>query len=339
MREARWSGLKSRRTVKRIVISGDLVLQTPAHFGNGDASDQTDMPLLVDPAEGKSPLLTGASLAGALRSYLRARERGYLKGLPDKQNKAAVQAERESLTTMLFGGFREDDEGEQSALIIDDALGKPGTFGVEMREGVQLEPGSRTAKKDHLFNLHLWQAGTTFELRFELLICQSKDETQKEAHAQKLKRALATALQGLSDGGITLGARKRRGYGRVKVAEWRMTAYDLTSTADLLAWLASQKTDLNVAAPELKRDSDIATLLGVEPLGDLRREFTLCAKLALDGSLLIRSGSGLGAQDPDTAHLSSVRVGSRRNEQGGPIPDSKSRPRVMRDLRYLGAIR
>jgi CRISPR/Cas system CSM-associated protein Csm3 (group 7 of RAMP superfamily) len=314
MKEPFWSGSKSRRIVKRIVVSGDLVLQTPAHFGNGDASDQTDMPLLVDPADSKSPLLTGASLAGALRSYLRARERGYLKQLPDPKNKKdenAIREERESFTTVLFGGFREDDEGEQSALIIDDAIRKPGSFGIEMREGVQLESDSRTAKKDHLFNLHLWQAGTTFVLRFELLICQPKDEAQTEAHSEKLKRALATALQGLSDGGITLGARKRRGYGQVKVAEWRMTAYDLTSTDGLLARLASQRTDLNVRPPEPKTGSDIATLLGVESLGDLRREFTLCSKFALNGSLLIRSGSGLGAQDPDTAHLHSTR----RNEQ------------------------
>ena len=35
-----------RQIVERIVITGTLVLETPAHFGNGDADAFTDMPLL-----------------------------------------------------------------------------------------------------------------------------------------------------------------------------------------------------------------------------------------------------------------------------------------------------
>jgi len=53
-----WSGGSSRHIIKRIVVEGDLVLETPAHFSNGDSDEVTDMPLLVDPLEGK-PLLTG----------------------------------------------------------------------------------------------------------------------------------------------------------------------------------------------------------------------------------------------------------------------------------------
>lgn len=315
MSKALWAGAKSRRIVTRIVVKGDLVLQTPAHFGNGDVSDQTDMPLLVDPTDSKSPLLTGTSLAGALRSYLRAYEQGYLKRLPDLKDKGGettVQVEHASLTTVLFGSFHTRNEGEQSSLIIDDAVVKPGTFGIEMREGVKLSSASRTAEKDKLFNLHLWQAGTTFDLRFELLICQPADGTKTEAYAEKLKRALATALNGFNDGGITLGARKRRGYGQVNVAEWRLTTYDLTSVKGLLAWLASQTTDLNDEVSEPKTGSDIATLLNVKLLDDQRYEFKLCAKFALDSSLLIRSSSSLSGQDPDTVHLCSVR----RNEKG-----------------------
>lgn len=55
---AMWEANVSRRIKERIVIEGVLVLQTPAHFGNGDADDLSDMPLLLDPLnEGVGGLL------------------------------------------------------------------------------------------------------------------------------------------------------------------------------------------------------------------------------------------------------------------------------------------
>lgn len=71
------SGRAAREITGRTLITGRLVLETPAHFGNGDIVGVTDMPLLCDPRDGITPLLTGASIAGALRNYLREVERGY----------------------------------------------------------------------------------------------------------------------------------------------------------------------------------------------------------------------------------------------------------------------
>lgn len=286
-----WSPETSRRIIARIVVEGDLVLQTPAHFGNGDTDELTDMPLLVDPLDGRTPLLTGASIAGALRSYLRERERGY--GQP---------ADRSSASVLLFGSLKGDDEGEQSPLIIDDALGKPGTFGIEMRNGVGINPKSRTAREDRLFDLQLWHAGTTFPLRFELLIREGDD-------ADALKRALATALMGFNDGSITLGARKRRGYGRVSVAGWRVKIYDLTQANGLLNWIEHGDEPLtNVTAV-----SDIKAALGVAaPVDDQRKFFHINATFLLDGSLLIRSGSGQDDRGPDMVHLHARQASGTR---------------------------
>src|SRR5438128_11744047 len=117
------------------------------------------MPLLLDPfaeAQGKQqPLLTGASIAGALRSYLREREHNY-----------GGAANPVSASVLLFGGLKSHGDGEQSPLIVDDALGSQA--GIEIREGVSIRPDSRTAKNDQLYNLQVWQAGTAFPLRFEL---------------------------------------------------------------------------------------------------------------------------------------------------------------------------
>ncbi len=282
MTKSFWSPQTSRKIISRIIVEGDLVLQTPAHFSNGDTDELTDMPLLVDPLDGKTPLLTGASITGALRSYLRERERGY--GQPADSDSASVQ---------LFGSLKRDEEGEQSPLIIDDALGKPETFGIEMRDGVGIDPKSRTAREDKLFDLQLWQAGTTFPLRFELLI-------RANDNADTLKRALATALAGFNDGSITLGARKRRGYGRVNVSGWRVKIYDLTKPDDLLEWIEKGNEPLSGVTPI----QDIGKALGVTRLEDDHRKFFhINTTFSLNSSLLIRSGSGQDDRGPDMVHL------------------------------------
>ena len=65
-----------RFITERWVVTGTLLLETPSHFGNGDADALTDMPLLVDEVD-HEPFLPGTSIAGALRNYLRERALGY----------------------------------------------------------------------------------------------------------------------------------------------------------------------------------------------------------------------------------------------------------------------
>ncbi len=104
----------------------------------------------------------------------------------------------------------------------------------------------------------------------------------------ELKQALATALAGFNDGSITIGARKRRGYGQVSVTGWRIKEYDLTNTAQLLDWIENGAKELSGAA-----SPDIVQATGVgEMIADRRQAFRLKAEFFLDGSLLIRSGSG-----------------------------------------------
>lgn len=299
-----WSPDVSRKIVRRIVVEGDLVLQTPAHFGNGDGDDLIDMPLLTDPLDGKAPLLTGASIAGALRSCLREREHGF-------REKIAQDADADtSASVLLFGSNKSYDYGEQSPLIVEDAYGKDAA--IELRDGVRLAGNSRTSAEDALFTVEMWEAGTTFPLRFELVVRQRDDADD----ASRLKRALATALAGFNNGSITIGARKRRGYGQVSVTGWRIKEYDLTNTAQLLDWIENGAIPLSVPT-----SPDIVQATGVgELITDQRRAFHLKAEFSLDGSLLIRSGSGpdidqasadeAEIQRPDALHLHSRRAAS-----------------------------
>ena len=275
MNNANW--LKSREIVERIIIQGDLILETPAGFGSGDKGGLIDIPLLLDPLERKS-LLTGASLAGALRSYLRERECGY-GGIGGK----------DSLYLNLFGN-QEGGEGEQSMLIVHDSIGDMPT--VELRDGVKIDPRTRTALKNHKFDFELLEAGTCFKIRMELLV--------QEKRRDELIYGLAIALQGLEKCEINLGIRKRRGFGKCRVKEWKVCRYNLKEPQGLIGWL---KNDVPTQQPK----TDISTLLNATDTDlDKRNSFTLNAIFFLNGSLLIGSVFD-DVNAPDSVHLKSKR--------------------------------
>jgi len=319
MGNAHWLGRKSRCIEQRIVVEGELVLQTPAHFGNGDSDSFTDMPLLVDAADGVSPLLTGATLAGALRAYLWSREMGYRQADPEPGKK------KDTLTEALFGGFKQHDDGVQSALIVDDARSE--FYSLEYRDGVRLDPQTRTAyverierengqidERGHLFDMQAWSAGTTFRIRLELLLSASprtKAETEeaynqhKAAHFTGRKKGLFIALQGLLDGGITLGGRKNRGYGRITVNNWRVQTYDLLSKAGLMDWLESGNSPLQTSpVDKLTKADAFKQFFEDKDLTDKREYFRIEATFKLNGSLLIRANGLPGSNSPDMVHLS-----------------------------------
>lgn len=325
---------RHRYLAERIVVTGELVLTRPAHFGNGDdygladlplqldkvnAQPQsrsaaprqlTDLPLLLNEVDGRA-LITGASLAGALRNHLREREYGYYKEW--------TKAEGELLAASLFGGHRGDPDGEQSPLIVDDALSvELGMPLIERRDGVAIDAATHTAEDKKKYDYELLAAGTCFKLHFELLLEDEdeernyREEQDKKARKDKIEtarvenskrlQALALALQALANGEIRLGGRKRRGLGCCEVTEWAVMRYRLHQPDELLAWLATDHEDwLLKSSPKPKTGSKIAELLSevadslaVKP--DLKKEtdcrewFEVEASFGLEGSLMVRSG-------------------------------------------------
>jgi hypothetical protein len=177
----------SRQIVERWVIEGELILQSPTHLGNGDSDGLVDMPLLLDEATGRA-ILTGTSLAGALRNYLREWRHGF--GASPQDN----------LVESLFGTDKGNDQGSQSALIVDDAVG--GAPKIELRDGVRIDPTTRTAKIDfdgdtmrgYKYDLQLLEAGIVFPIRLELQLstgaarpCQRRNRN-RSAQAARLRR-------------------------------------------------------------------------------------------------------------------------------------------------------
>ncbi len=283
----------SRKITTRLVITGDLVLTTPAHMGNGERGEAVDLVLQRDPLDG-SPLLPGTSIAGALRAYLQAHQYGYR--VVEKVEVVKPKGQLESLAQRLFGGTKGDPHGNQSPLIVDDALANQPV--VEIRDGVGIDPKRRVASDKIKYDLELLPPETIFPLRFELLVSEGDSG---------IEQALALALRGFEQGEIHIGARRSRGFGRCCVEGWRLTRYNVHEPNDLLAWL---RADLD-PPPETPL-SKMSELLDVPTTADKRDAVQLTATFELASPLLIRSEQPLRAADgallvgdtqPDMIHL------------------------------------
>lgn len=302
----------SRNVTERVYISGTLVLDTPTHFGNGERDSLTDIPLLRDTLEPTRPLLTGASIAGALRNYLREFKGGY--GVLEEQDGSA-------LSERLFGYVYDVSNDEQRAsyesrILIDDSLGTlPEGQGTEFRDGVSIDPKTRTAFVDRRgkgakYDIELLPAGTTFPLHIEVLL-------NEEGVA--LLQGVAIALHGLQQGEIRLGMRKRRGYGQCHVAGWTVRRFPMDQAIGVLGWLDYE------APKTVGEEQDILTALDVGEVGDHEGEaFVVEARFHLDGSLLIRA-AGEDANDPDMVHLH-----SRRGKRWQPVLSGTSLAGALR---------
>ena len=311
-------GKNARKITKRIVIEGDLVLETPTRFGNGDRDGLTDLTISRDALDGR-PLLPGASIAGALRSYLRTREVGFR------------QAERAGAKAkLLFGEETEVEQPDgtrtksssQSYFIAYDSLATP--IGTELRDGVTIDPKTRTAVDKKKYDLELLAAGTTFPLRLELFVVEGKEK--------ELRTALALALQGFERGEIPLGARRRRGFGQCRIQHWQVCEYDLTNAATLIAWL---NEDAVASKPAVKSGDAIAALLNASDVTtDQRVRFELEALFGIAGSLLIRSSTE-DPHAPDMVHLRSLRNGQPQPIISGTSLAGALRGRALRIAKTL----
>lgn len=292
------SWLKPRALKERIVVQGTLVLETPTHLGNGDADGPLDMPLIADPLKGYA-LLPGASVAGALRAYLRARNPRW--------------------ANTLFGRVTRTTSYE-SYLIVDDAIGTTQPS-VELRDGVAIDPTTRTAEEGKKYDTELLEAGTTFNLSFEVLV--------GEANADLLLKAVALALQGLELGEICLGKRKRRGFGRCRVMGWRVQRFNMTAPQGMVAWLKNEASVIAKAKISEALDVSLADAPLRQP-----NWLTLTTALGVEGSILIRSGAGKPGA-PDVVHLRSKRDGQEQLILSGTSIAGALRAQALRIVNTL----
>lgn len=313
MSESRWK--ENCEIVERIVIEGVLELDSPAHFGNGDVDSLMDMPVLRDPID-KTFVLTGSSIAGALRAHL---ETNGVKGA--------------QIAKTLFGDLS-NTVANESALVIYDARTEAKSS--ELRDNVKIDVKTRSAADQAKFDIEVIEADTRFSLRFDL---------HRGANEQSFLDALGFALAGLEgpteilpsgntvkrSGEIGLGKRKTRGFGYCHAGEWQIRRYNMAKFDDLLAWIKDDRSGA------LKSESI------QDALGNLGRSakpsFLLQATLSVDGSILIRTdGTAEGNLNaPDAVHLKSRRRNGHVPIVSGTSLAGALRARAVRILNSLNA--
>lgn len=277
----------TRRIQRRIIITGTLRLTSPTLVSNGDSDSPLDIALLRDSVENKA-LLPGTGIAGALRHYVRSH-------YGDAQAGA------------LFGSEKCAETGTQSALLISDALSSTElqADSIELRDGVCIDQNTRTAAEQQKYDLEALAANTTFDLEFELLV-PAPLEGQPDPDTD-LVSACAAALHGLQQGAITLGMKKRRGFGRCSAGNWRVWDFNMADPQQALAWLRwTRNSATDAGAPEAQ-DTIIQALGDYQTLEThphrclaLRAIFTFA-----DDALLIRAGQNSTGIAPDVVHLQS----------------------------------
>jgi len=275
-----------RPMTARWVITADMALQTAAHFG-GTGDGSADMEILRDPKEG-FPLLPGTSLAGALRSHLSDVLGGYYK-------------EEHKDVSLLFGASRRDEQGTQSPLIVFDSFGRlPDGMTEEIRDGVAIDPETGTAMPRKKFDMEVIPAGTVFPLRLDVIIGKPEEESP-------LLSLLVKALDGLTVGDISLGARRSRGLGAVIAGHWSAVRYDLTTPDGWLNWLTSD-TLHPIADDSNSSDKPKEAFEGAyhpikwNEIADERNRLLVDAELFFTAGILVRSPA-ITPDAPDSVHL------------------------------------
>lgn len=273
----------ARGIAERIFIQGELTFVRPVRLGAPGSGLVDDDDILRDSASGH-PMISGATLAGALRGYLRDFTQGYLE-TEDRENPR--QAQR------LFGFISEEagqDASVMSWLLVDDAVCAEEPEKVT-RDGVAIDGETRSARKGAKFDHDMLREGARFPISLELHVPAGEI-------ADTLVESLAVALRGLQQGEIALGFRKHRGSGECLAHGWRVRRYDMHDKKDVAEWI------LGGTAGE-KAGDDIWPLLmngRAAGLTDRRREFRLTAWLEISDTFLIRD-AGSGAADPDHVPL------------------------------------
>jgi CRISPR/Cas system CSM-associated protein Csm3 (group 7 of RAMP superfamily) len=280
-----------RPMVARWIVTGELMLETAAHFG-GKGESFADMKLLRDPLDGVTPLLPGTSFAGALRSHLADVLNGY------------HSAEHEDVVKLFGASRKNENDGAQSPLIVFDSLGElPDGLKVEIRDGVSINPATGTAEPHKKFDIEVFPAGTIFRVRVELVVEQSEEEP-------KLVTLLVKALDGLASGEISLGMRRSRGLGAVKARNWKARRFHLNTSDGWVNWLTSDYVNPLADQPpfnsarEAIKSACLALCLEEIP-DDKRSRVVIDIELQLDGDLLVRS-PGCDPTAPDAVHLHSA---------------------------------
>lgn len=271
---------KENKICGRIVTKILCRLDSPLLIGSGE-DRRTDSDVLVT-ADG-IPLIPGSAMAGGMRAYL---------------EETAGRQEAEDLFGTL--GWVQQTEAEretaklvpdyQSRIFVYDAL-LPNR-GVIHRDGVRLDE-RKTSKEYMKFDMEAVETGADFCIRLEVCIREKNAEKDINAAIERDLGRIRCIVSGIESGALRLGARRNRGFGKLKILWGGYRVFQMDCRCDFEAWLDWNWGDESAFSQKEKKDWNELKLLKNE------KGHCLEIPLRIQGTLLIRK-YGAHAWDKET---------------------------------------
>jgi CRISPR-associated RAMP protein (TIGR02581 family) len=211
--------------INRVTIQATLKCVTPIHIGAaGDSFKPTEINGSIVRYNNDDPFIPGSSLKGVLRGFLsniydcplksdveaefkHKKERDNYKENPEALAKKIE--EKSTPVERLFGS------GVMAGKIkIADATLASDFFKAEIRNGVKINPDTRTVKSSALFDTEVIPAGTEFHFR---LSAENLENDEAEILRELLKY--------FGEGNITVGGRSRAGLGEIRLEDYKIQVY------------------------------------------------------------------------------------------------------------------
>lgn len=286
-----------------IILSGNLVLESPAIFGAG-LNEDTDIDLQKN-ANG-IPFISATSFLGVIRHLFES------------------NPENEKLWGYVKNKTKDKTEDiMQSSITCSDLVLNNDVFQTKIRDGIKIDSSIGTVANESKYNYQTLEQGAFFSMYLKA----SYDEDRKEI----TQITLAQICKFLLDG-IRVGAKTNNGFGKLRLSMGNLNFKDcnLEDTNQIVQWFIGGSKPL--AGKNLNYESILTT--GKEDLLKLAKKetpFQIKASFLIDNSFIIRSYS-TNPKDPDATHLKS---------NGKPILSGSSlkgaiRARAEKILRTIG---
>lgn len=203
------------RPVKgRLLLTGDLEIQSPLHVGGLEINGSVDLPLARNGC-GKY-YVPGTSLAGTFRAWF------------------GQAFDIHQVTNWMWG----DDNGA-SHVIVHDAVVKDGYVDVEIRDGVSIDRRWGTAAKRMKYEFEILPKGTCFSFMLE---CDYNSESETF-----VKNGIAYFIDSLQHKEVFLGANRSKGFGQVKLINKELYDADFSTAEGLLSYIERDRKGVLVS--------------------------------------------------------------------------------------------
>jgi CRISPR/Cas system CSM-associated protein Csm3 (group 7 of RAMP superfamily) len=285
--------------VNRICLCIKGRLASPMLIGSGD-SWQTNHDVLLD-AAGK-PFIPGSSLAGAMRHYLQQ----------------TLGLDWQKSINSLFGSMENERQSRVVVYNTEFALaqGNDGPEAIIKRDGVRLDR-YKAAENMGKYEVQAVASGTPFIMRLEIIErFMDKNEGMQNGEKSQDLVLIEGAIKGLSAGVLTIGAKSRRGFGKVTIDSVQQQNFDYSSPEAWKDWLAwDWRSDTAF---------DRASTCELESLSTSESACCFEVPLKVKGTLMIREYT--------TAHF---------GEEGAPdyVQLTSANQAIIPGTSWMGAIR